>query len=133
MKWKHTLTIAASLLVVGSLVYAFNPMSTVGVQFSTATDAGQCPPGSHHANCMDNHGEVPTWHYQDGGTASMVGGGGGTTITSGQVAYATGTNTLGGSTGMTYASSALTMGVSTAQGVVQGAGGTGGSLFLQDS
>lgn len=93
MKWKHTLAISASLLLVSSLVLAVVPTRTVGIQMPSATDMGRCPPGPQAINCIDNNGETPTWHYQDGGTATMTGGGGGSgTVTS----VGTGTGLSGG-------------------------------------
>jgi len=74
---KHTLVIALGLFLAASIAYAVVPFKTSTIQMPVATDMGRCPVGVQATNCIDDNGEVPTWHYQDGGTASMVGGGGG--------------------------------------------------------
>lgn len=77
MRWKHTLAICVAVLVVGTLAWAAVPLKTVGVQMPTMTDMGRCPTGPQASNCLDNYGETPTWHYQDGGTQALGSGGGG--------------------------------------------------------
>ncbi len=78
MKWKHTLVFALAIFAIGGSVYAVVPLKASAQQWSKASaDAGECPAGAQPYNCMDNRAEVPTWHYQDGGTVSMLGGGSG--------------------------------------------------------
>lgn len=76
MKWRHTLAFVATFLLIGGVVYAIAPFKANGIQMPEASDLGKCPAGPQSINCMDNVNETPTWHFQDGGTAVMSGGGG---------------------------------------------------------
>lgn len=76
MKWKHTLVFALAIFAIGGSVYAVVPLKTSAQQWSKASaDAGECPAGVQAYDCMDNRAEIPTWHYQDGGSAPMPVGG----------------------------------------------------------
>jgi hypothetical protein len=126
MKMKHLLVLISALC---SSRVAFAQSSTI-VPPLRIYQAGTRLPLRYRLNmigatCVDDPSHTQT-------TCTFTGGGGSITIASGQVAYATGTNAVGGDTGMTYASSVLSLGVTSTAGRVQG-GGTTGGLILLDS
>lgn len=78
MKWRHTATIAMSIVLVGSIAYAIAPIGATSIKWTTSA-ATPCAPGT---SCMwvKTSDGLPYWHKTDNTNTSMVGGGSGGTF-----------------------------------------------------